>query len=479
MNKTDKAVINTLKYGTPNPSVFKRVFGGLFGNRQFIHSNNNQFWTAIYNYSKASKKELLTQGYAKNATVYSIVDLISRVASQAPWKVYKVKSASAYTRLKALQDQPYSQKRDLDISIVKEEALELYESHYLNTVLLNPNPQQSQAEYFQNLIGYKLVTGDSYMYADIDDKKKINSFWILPSDHIEITTDNYGTFPMHERGYILNAGGNQIPYNTNEVCHSKYWSPYFNGDGSHLYGFSPLDSAWLSILQDNTAKEASVEQLQNRGVRGIFSIENNQLTDATAIKTMYGHLHEDWQQNSKNYRDKIMPIFGRGQWHNVGSTIKDMAISEISKKTDLDIFRVFGINPILLGDNTSSTYDNYKTARKQLITDVVFPNLNMLRGAINRKLVPMGDWNNSKEKIVIDYDPTIYTELYEDVWDMGKKMREIGAYTDNEIRIATHYERLESPFMDDVWKRTNEVPISMISKENFNNNNNTLNNDRN
>lgn len=470
MNHQEKVVLNVLKYGKPNPNWFHKAVSKIIGNGHFVTRNSSEFWQAIYHYQRASKRELIDKGYTRNSTVYSVVSLIAQTAAQAPWAIYRVKSTRAMNRLKSLQQQPYSIKRDLEIAIAKEDALEKFDSHYLNDVLLNPNEQQGQAEYMENLIGYKLITGDSYEYVEFQGEKSkaINSMWVAPSHRMKILTNDYGTFPMRELGYKLEVGSHELTYEPNQISHSKYWNPNFYGDGSHLYGFSPLEAAWLSTMQDNNAKEAAIEQLQNRGVRGIFTVESDKITEYGQFSQVKADLHNEWQQNSKNYKDKIMPLFGRGQWHNVGLSIKDLAIIELSQMNANDIYNVYHVPSILFNNADRATYENQSEARKRLITDCVLPQLGMIRAARNRKLIPYGDWNDSGERLVCDFDSTIYTELFDDVWEMAKDMRAVGAYTDNEIRIATNYERLEGvPMADEVWKKTNDIPLSLIKQENY------------
>lgn len=474
MNAQDRAILNTIKYGTANPGLWKRIVSKVLGNGLFFERHSTEFWQALFQYQKATKKQLLTEGYAKNVTVYSVVTTIARTAAQAPWAVYKVKSTTAFNRLKSLQQQPYSIKRDLDIAICKEEALELHKSHYLNQVLLTPNSLQGQAEYMENLLGYKLATGDSYEYAELQSEgsKKVQSFWVAPSDKMRIYTDEYGVFPMRERLFKLEIGAREKAFGTNEISHSKYWSPFFNGDGDHLYGFSPLEAAWIATLQGNSAGEASVEQLKNRGPRGIFTFDSPHVADSGKWATLKADLHNEWQQNTKNYKDKIMPAFAKGQWHKVGLSLSELSIIELNNMTSKDICNAYGVSEILFNNSQSSTYDNYNQARKELITRCVLPLLSTIRAARNRKMVPNGDWNDSGEHLVFDFDSTIYTELFDDVWQMAKDMRTVGAYTDNEIRIATNYERIENPLMDDIWKKTNDVPMSMINENTITGNRN-------
>lgn len=472
MNQVEKTTINIAKYGHPKPSFLMKlrvVASTLFGNGLMISGTAENLWTAIYSYQRGSKKDLVNKGYGQNVTVYSVISTISRVAAQAPWGIYKVKSVTAYNRLKSLQSQPYSAKQQMAVKIAKEEALEPYATHYLNDVLQRPNEQQSGSEYMENLLGFKLLTGDCYELADMSDSKKIGALWILPPQNMEILTDAYGVFPMRERGYKMFFGSQEIKYTAEEVCHSKYWSPYYNGDGSHLYGFSPLDAAYLNVLQDNNAREAAVELLKNRGTRGIFTFESEAIKSIEGFTQAKGAIKEEWAQNTREYRDKITPMFGRGQFHNIGLSAKDLAILEICKMNKDDICNAYGVSSILFNNTDASSYNNYITARKELITRAVLPLLGTIRDARNRKL--KGDWNAAGEKIVCDFDQTIFTELYDDVWDMAKSMRDVGAFTDNEIRIQANYEEVDTPFANEIWKKSNDIPVSLIDKDTVTGNN--------
>lgn len=464
MNLPDKQILNLQKFGTPYPSLMKRIAVNLFGNGYLnTYQSTEQFWTAIYSHHAASKRELVLNGYGQNVTVYSIITTISRVAAQAQWGVYRVKDARKYERLKALRKNDYSVFNDVEVRKTKEEALEPYDSHYLNHVFQHPNEQQSGSEFMENLLGFKLLTGDSYVWANMTDAGKIAEMWIMPSHHIEILTNGYAANPQREVGYKLQLGSRLIQFESDEICHSKYWNPMWNGAGSQLYGFSPLDAAWLNVMQDNNARSAAVELLQNRGVRGVLAMQSDKITTAAQFQENKGRLKEEWRQNSKEYRDNIMPIFADAKWVDIGLGAKDLAILEICNMNRDDLCNAYGISSILLNNNEHSTLDNYTNARKELITRAVLPLLNSTRDAFNRKL--QIDWNRTGEKIVVDYDQTIYTELYDDVWKMVERMKNAGVFTDNEIRIQANYEALPAPVYNEVWKKTNDVPVSLINEK--------------
>lgn len=462
-----------VKYGTPNPGFFKRLSTNLFGNGLFLSPGQAEtMWTAIYQWTKASKRDLVYKGYGQNVTVYAAISLISTVAAQAPWAIYRVKDKKSYSRYKAILEQPYSEKQQAELRQLKEQSLQPYEGHYLNQVFRHPNEQQSGSEYMENLLGFKLLTGDSYEYANMTDSKAIGELWVLPSHHMQIMTEAYGVFPMRERAYKMQFGSRELSYTSEEVCHSKYWSPFYNGDGSHLYGFSPLDAAWLSNLQDNNAREAAVELLKNRGARGVFMWENPNISTEEAFMATIGKIKEDWTQGGKEYKDRIQPVYGKGQYLNIGLSAKDLAIIDICKMNKDDICNAYKISSILLNNHEASTDNNYLHARKAMITNAVLPLLGTIRDSRNRKL-SNGDWAKSNEGIVCEFDQSIYTELYDDVWKTAERMKASGAFTDNEIRVQANYEPLPNPIHDEVWKKSNDVPVSMINENTITKNSNS------
>ncbi len=235
-----------------------------------------------------------------------------------------------------------------------------------------------------------------------------------------------------------------------------------DANGNHLYGFSPLDAAWLSNLQDNNAREAAIELLQNRGRRGIFTFETDVIKEYAHFQEAKGRIKEEWRNSSREYKDDIMPMFGKGQWHNVGLSTKDLAVIEICGMTTDDLCNAYGVSSLLFNNHTASTRDNLLIARKDMITSVVIPLLTTIRDGRNRKLNK--DWNPEKENIVADFDQTIYTELEIDKKATAEWMRAAGCFTDNEIRVQLNFEAHTSPLSEDVWKKTTDVPMSMINE---------------
>lgn len=473
MNIIEKQAINISRYGHPKPGLMRRIFGSLRPiTLPLADVNRHQtLWTAPFSWKKASKPDLVDQGY-HNVTVYSVINAITRVAAQPQWGVYNIKDRRKYDQYQAVQKQAYSEEQQFKLMKLKEDSLEPNDYHQLNRVLQHPNDQQSGSEYMENLLGMKLLTGDSYEFANAaSGSGQIAELWVLPSQHVTIQTNEPGSRIMEELGYLVQLGSTLVKYEPEEVCHSKYWNPAHNGAGSHLYGFSPLDAAWLSNMQDMQAREAAVEILKNRGARGVFTFTNDQIQEYAQFQETKGELLERWSQYGKEYKDKIIPLFGEGRWHDIGLNAKDMAIIELCKMNKDDICNAYGISSILLNNHEASTDNNYQHARKARITDVVLPLLGTIRDARNRKL-RNGDWNPKRENITVDFDQTIFTELESDKKSIADWMDKAACFTDNEKRIQLGYEPISAPYSDDIWKRTNVVPISLVDKDTITRNSN-------
>lgn len=463
MNKADKLTHNFLKYGTTNPTLLQRL--GLQGKSHYerwvnpINGEATHFNKAFIHKSPI-QQELVNSGYANNLVIYSIINRIARTAAQSEFYPCKVKDQASYRKYIALQSKEYSPENSFEINRLRVKALERIRHDEFDRICTNPNEQMSGSDHIEAMVINKLITGNAYEYANKKNGKKIGELWVLPSQFVKIITNN--SFPVRVNGYQLSFGSGLIPLKEEDVMHVKYYNPKtFDALGSHLYGFSPLEAAWLTILGDNTARQALVEQLQNRGVRGIFTVESDKIQTETSWLSAKDQLHLDWQNNSKNYKDKIMPIFGRGQWHNIGLTAKDLAALEICGASLKDLCNVYNVSDLLFNNQEASTRDNIKIARKDFITNAVLPVLTSIRDGRNR-MIKQGKWGGLGENVVFDFDATIFTELEADKKETAEWMKLAGCFTDNEIRVQLNFEEHNYPYANEPWKTSKDIPVSLI-----------------
>lgn len=462
-----KLQTNFLKYGTPLPTLKQRVrsFLGLksavgrsLKSDTFIPASafvNVGIGTSI---ADISKTNAIREGWNKNATVYSIIRKIARTCAMAPWGVYQVVDDQAYKRYKAMSSQQTSGEH---LHMARTKALKPVEGHRLNNIYANPNPIQSGNEYTEALITYKLLTGDAYEWANMLQFGKNGGtpgeFWPLPSHMMTIYTN--GNWPIMVDRYVL-FDGRPREFTPAEVLHSKYFNPNYSYTGMHLYGFSPLQAAWLNMQQDNDARDAGIEILQNRGPRKLIAIDSPAMTTPQQAKEQAGRLKERWREEMLESRGGIVLMPGTGSAIDVGLGINDMKILEISDYTRDDLCNVYGMWAGLLNGQGTQTHDNVAQYKKDFITNVVLPELNSLRDARNYKL--RTDWGYKAAGIVVDYDPTVYAELQEDMAKLATWLDTAWWFTPNKKLTYMNESPEKDPAMDRVYIPSTLVPIDEV-----------------
>lgn len=152
---------------------------------------------------------------------------------------------------------------------------------------------------------------------------------------------------------------------------------------------------------------------------------------------------------------------GKGGSIDVGLGINDLKILEISNYTQDDLCNVYGVWSGLFNSGSNQKYDNVNQFRKDFIINTILPELNQLRDARNYKLKT--DWGYKGSGIVLDYDPTVYVELQEDMKELAQWLAMTDWFTPNEKRAYMNEPPLDIPGMDMVYLPQNKIPIEEMS----------------
>ena len=248
--------------------MFKRFFQK--GIKDAIGSLINEaFFTRGFGqpiFNKTDLKSLIKNGYQGNADVFSIINYISTLASNVQWTISEIKDE------KALRSFKNYDAYDVKAMYLEIKALEQLPSHPILDVINNPNSLQTGSEFRYGWCGFKLITGNAFIngirpIAGVN-STLIKEMHMMPSQFIKILP---GGRVSPVRGYLLDVGGiKPIPFDPEDVSHSKYFNPDFKG-GQSLYGMSPLQSAFRTLSSSNDADTARVRAFQNQGAVGMIS----------------------------------------------------------------------------------------------------------------------------------------------------------------------------------------------------------------
>lgn len=397
------------------------------------------------NWLNDNSQTYITNGYSGNPVIYSIIKLITDKLSSVPFYLYEVKNNQKLKSYKslALNGNLISTKS----LVTKEQSLKEVENHPILNLLENPNPEQSFSDFLKNAIGYKLITGNSYIFGAKPEfgsnKDKIVSLSVLPSQLINIignqTVDYY------------NISGSNVRLEKESVLHLKYWNPDWNS-GLQLYGQSPLKAGLKVLDLNNTAYKSQTEIIANKGAYGMLSD-----ISGTASPEQLAELKNRFQNASAN---EIMIVASQLQWTQFGVPSDELQILQQMDLNLRDLCNLYGVPSLLLGNSNDKTYSNFEQAEKSLIYNVIVPELTALKDSLNKWLLPAYAKADNKQ-YYIDFDITVLPQLAADMSEVITQLDKMWWVTGNEKRLATNYgEDTSTPLMNEYFIPQNLVPLS-------------------
>src|SRR5690606_28596682 len=341
----------------------------IFGYEITKPKGGNKLYQAQYNmmqngqvvWHEDKNETYISKGYNYNADLYSIVNYIATTASTIPWKLYTMKQDGTLDEIK---------------------------NHPLIDLIERPNPEMGQALFINSAIGFKYLTGNTYIYAPKMEsglnKGQTKEMYVLPSPLVEIV---FGSTFDPVRGFTFKYHPDKRLEIPKEEClHLKTWNPETNNFGSNLYVMSPIKAALRLLTQSNSAYAANTKSFQNMGAAGVFSRKSGQ--DAELTQEQARQLKKDWDEKADGTNNRVHFTSAQLDWTQLGLSPVDMAILESQKLSFRQFCNIFKFPSTILNDNENSSFNNILEAKKALYEDVIKPELYALRDELNRWLVP-------------------------------------------------------------------------------------------
>lgn len=364
-----KAFYNAAKAGYDLPLIVKEI-------RQEV--NLNSLNAALYEYYHKGQVVLPTydaerssKAYAKSDDLYSIVSYIINTAGTVPWRVM-VRQADGTSKP---------------------------ENGKLQHLIDNPNKHQGRAQMVIAALGYKLLTGNTYIWAPRIEgginKGKATEMHVLPAN---LTKIKFGSPDQPIAGYKLKYTNYEkddlLP---EDVLHSKYFNPDIDTYGD-LYGLSPLRAAAQKMAISDEGDKSLGAAFRNGGPEGIISRDGEEFTEVQSNNLM--ERFSRMFSGSRN-RGKIAMTGAQIKWTPLGLSPVDLKILESQYFTFEKLRNIYRFPDNLLSSGSQgTTFNNKREAKAQLYTECVIPELQSLLDDFNRWL-PMA------------YDPSgnTYVEL--------------------------------------------------------------------
>jgi len=369
-----------------------------------------------------NKQHYLNKGFNSNDIVFAATQMVSEKVHLPTWRAYRVDDEGSLDEMKRLEAKGTYTPQDLKkLAMLQKKALAPTDKDgKLIELLKYPN----EVDTFQDLVANssinKLMLGSRFIQGTIlnagSNEGKLQSLDLLPSQDVTLIVSR--TWPFRVLGYTILAWDRKT-FTKVEIMQDKYYNPNFDINGTHLYGFAPMQSAEMLLDRSNSENLASATAFHNGGPRIIIWVDDDKfdatqnLAQISAIKDKltgveYGGARNFNKMAASGYKMGATPV---------GLSPVDLGIAQSEKNTLRRICNVLGGLPSqLLNDPENKIYANMQEGEKALTTRAAVPLLNSFREQFNRKLG--ADWGYKGENIYVDYDISIYSELQE---DLGKK----------------------------------------------------------
>ncbi len=362
--------------------------------------NNKNIYTKIMKtqgnsprYSDVNYTTIAKEGYMRNWIIFRCMQEIIKGAIQLNWKV-KRKNANGE-----------------DEEILNHPALK---------VLENPNPLYGQSELIKRAIVFYYIQGESPFYK-IQTSLGIKELYVYRPDRVSFTSNGDVQTPYTNIKY------NKETIKPENFMLWKNFNPMDSWDGIG-HGMSMLEPILKNGDLLNELVNWNISLLQNGGnLSGVIALNENVTYD------QFDRAEESLKNKHQGVDNvgKYMLLQGVSNYINTGTNPKDMDWSQGKKDTMIDICIGMGVDPILIGLNENSSYNNKNEAEKGLYTKTVIPLMRELSDQLSLFL------NLDTEKgEYIDIDYSHIPILQEDIKEMYDRLSKAKDMTINEKRKA-------------------------------------------
>jgi HK97 family phage portal protein len=364
--------------------------------RVIIMRGDDPRWT------KKDYKKLSQAGYQNCMTVFACVNLIAKAIGGLPWALYQVKKGKG--------------------GKVEREELE---DHPLLNLIKRPNPIEGKAKFFEKVISFFLLAGNSFIEAAGPKGKPPKELYTLRPDRMTVLK---GDRLQLVRGYEYKIGNNKETFDTKQVLHVKTFHPT-----DDYYGLSFLEVAAKGIDIQAMASEWNARLLQN-DCRPPGAI----VTEGNLEEEQHERLEKQLEEKMQGYKNAGRPpVFEAGvKWQPFAITPRDMDWLNSDKLNSRKIASVFGVAPELIGDAENKTYSNYKEARKSLYEETALPLAGCLCDEFNYWLVPKFEKNPDHPELVLEIARERIDAIQEDRQQVFDRMDKAWWFSVNERRQA-------------------------------------------
>lgn len=381
----------------------------------------------------------INEGYNKNAWVYSIVSKCSKKFSQVPWYHYRIKNKERKTwfdeYIPLTKDRISDPLARLEAIKMRKKAIDqIPVDSKLSELLSKPNPNQSGAQFREQLYGYKLLNGEGNIWFSRDDKNDApKSMYLIPKHCLALVK---GASPWTIDKYRLLISGREFENPKENIL--MWISPNYEFNEttlSHLRGLSPLNAGALILQSSNEGAEKIINMNKNQGVAGLaYRKDKHDTPDHKSA--MFQRQQFNSIVNDKELEGTIGVMNGDWGYIQFGLDANQLRLLEQSDVHFKGLCNVFDVPWQLFGN--SDSYENRRQYKRDFIYDNIAVACYSLRDELNAKLIR--EFNLDRERDVIDCDVMALPELTNDLKEQVATLKDAHGLSIDQRLISMGYD---------------------------------------
>jgi HK97 family phage portal protein len=405
----------------------------------------------------------IEKGYNKNAWVYSIVSKCAKKFGQVPWYHYKIKTSERKTwadYVSLTKDRLQDPKAVIEAKKMKIKSVDqVVIDSPLSKFLKKPNRNQSGAQLFEQLYGFKLLTGEGNLwFSRPDPSARPSEMFIIPKQNLALVK---GGDPWAIAEYKILLSGVEFVNPKENILMWKFPNYLFDPlTLQHLRGQSPLDAGLLTMQSSNENAERLVAMNKNQGVAGMVFDKGKRdypsPKQAQFIRSQFNEI-----VNDKDLAGQIAWMTGDLGYIQFGLTAEQLQLIEQKDADFKTLCNIFDLPWQLFGN--SDSYENRKQYKRDFVYDNIAVAAYGLRDELNAKLIT--EFNLDRDRDVIDCSVLDLPELSEDLKTQIDTLSKADFLTPNEKREYVGYDRMEDQNMDKIYTTSSTTSLEQINMD--------------
>jgi len=397
----------------------RRVLNIIDPKGDFSNPFNESFlWGSGGGYTQYDSSNItyIEQGYNINPTVFAVVNQMATKTANVPYYIRKIDDKQAKARYDSLRNATRGEATLIQKIRLKLLERKAFSKEDLPFPMDRPNAYQTWTEWHGLYKTMLKCTGNVYLYTLAPEEGPLKNqpmqIYILPSQYIQIILKPNANMLGIESpvlAYHLVYGKSYTDFKATEVIHIKYSNPNYGENGEHLYGQSPLRSGLKNIQSTNEALDLNNKTLRSGGAFGLIHGKQVALTVAQAKE-----LKERLKEMDKNPERlaKMAGISAEVGFTRLSLTSEELKPFDYLRFDTKTICNILIWSDKLLNNDDGAKYDNVNQFRKQVVTDNIEPDLNLLAAALNESFIKRFKGYENSE---IYYDVMELPEMQEDI----------------------------------------------------------------